>query len=95
MPVLLQKRSGIELRYGRQASPHAGDHKGPRLTPHHSRPYGYSVAFSLLPPLFASVDGYWLTLAVILVGDCGCGLCYTSASPSTFASGRGVLHMFE
>ncbi len=28
MPVHLQKRSGIELRYGQQASPHQVDRKG-------------------------------------------------------------------
>jgi hypothetical protein len=36
----------------------AGDHKGPLPSPHHPRPYGSSVAFSLLPSLFASVDAY-------------------------------------
>jgi hypothetical protein len=39
-------------------STYAGDHKGPHPTPHHSRPYGSSVAFSLLPPIFAWGDAY-------------------------------------
>jgi hypothetical protein len=46
--------------------PSAGDHKGPHPSPHHSRPYGSSVAFLLLPPILPSLDASWAGLATAL-----------------------------
>jgi hypothetical protein len=64
--TLVVARAGEERRVDLHGNPKAtrATTRVPTPHPHHSRPYGSSVAFSLLPPLFASVEAYWATARV-------------------------------
>ena len=50
---------GCPWRIDLSLIPMAGDHKGPLPAQPHPRPYGSSVAFSLLAPIFPSLDASW------------------------------------